>query len=124
MKDGRKKLVRLLPAWAVLSGVGAGGTLLLLRPWHPQSASGWLLLSGAAIAFPPVLLLTFFLGDLLNRGILNNPIGRRLNKQVDEHRVSAMRVTYLLVALLCAIAIALGVLILIVGGIIWLRRLS
>lgn len=124
MKNGGKKITRLLPAWSVLSGICAGGILLLLRPWHPQSASGWILLSSAAVAFPPVLLLMFSLGDLLNRGILNNPIGLRLNRQGGEHRVSAMRMTYLLVALLCAIAIAFGALILIVGGIIWLRRLS
>lgn len=98
-----RRISGLVGVTTVLTIIAAAGLLLVLYPWHPTTAWGWLLFVVLAL---PLAVAGEWIGDVA----LGNRIARQIGRSTPHGRISWARVGYGVVALLLTLAVISGVL--------------
>jgi hypothetical protein len=88
--------------YAALSLVVGVGLLLQVFPWHPRTATGWILLFGCAMPICAA-------GEWLGSVVFENRFARRLRASDDPKGLSWARVAYGVITVTClAILVVVG----------------
>ena len=93
--------LRFLGIYALLSALLGGLLLLQAFPFRPQTATGWTLLF--ALALPITLV-----GELAANKLLNNRVGRFVEEETKEQRLSSVRILFVLLMSLSAMVVISG----------------